>query len=279
MFQHFLITRFNLRKETWTTNKQNVAVLTEEWHENRFKLFKDYCFASVAAQTNKNFVWLVFFDTTTSEKYRLVIQELEQQLSNFKPVFVDGMDAFLPGIHNEIAKYNVDYIITSGLDNDDCIANEYVGEVQSNFDSQDFLAVDYVDGYTLQVAPKVLLGKKLHLYNPFMSLIEKNDTPKTFYAVAHRKWKKEKRVLQIRGKRIWSSVIHHENKINEFTGYGDVTAKMFFKYFSITSTKEDWITNEIIDTTKWRYRNLMNRVSSYFIFYSKQLKKKLGFYG
>ncbi len=66
MFQHFLITRFNLRKETWTTNKQNVAVLTEEWHENRFKLFKDYCFTSVAAQTNKNFVWLVFFSNGLS---------------------------------------------------------------------------------------------------------------------------------------------------------------------------------------------------------------------
>jgi hypothetical protein len=40
MFQHFLITRFNLRKETWTTNKQNVAVLTEEWHETDLNFLK-----------------------------------------------------------------------------------------------------------------------------------------------------------------------------------------------------------------------------------------------
>lgn len=279
MFQHFLITRFNLRKETWTTNKQNVAVLTEEWHENRFKLFKDYCFTSVAAQTNKNFVWLVFFDSTTSEKYREIIKELQRELDNFKPVFVEGMDSFLPGIFSEIEKYNTDYIITSGLDNDDCIANNYVEEVQSNFNKQDFLAVDYVDGYTLQVAPEVLLGKKLHVFNPFMSLIEKNCKPKTFYAVAHRKWKKEKKVRHIRGKRIWSSVIHHENKINEFTGYGVITPDVFFNNFTIAEEKKKWVCSTVIPSSKWRFKNLVNSVSSHFIYNSKRLKKKLGFYG
>jgi hypothetical protein len=246
---------------------------------NRFKLFKDYCFTSVAAQTNKNFVWLVFFDSTTSEKYREIIKELQRELDNFKPVFVEGMDAFLPGIYSEIEKYNTDYIITSGLDNDDCIANNYVEEVQSNFDKQDFLAVDYVDGYTLQVAPEVLLGKKLHVFNPFMSLIEKNCKPKTFYAVAHRKWKKEKKVRHIRGKRIWSSVIHHENKINEFTGYGVITPDVFFNNFTIAEEKKKWLCSTILQSSKWRFKNLVNSVSSHFIYNSKRLKKKLGFYG
>ena len=61
MFKHFLITRFNLIKADWNTNKKDKAVLTEEWHENRFKLFLNYCYPSVAAQQNKNFTWLVFF--------------------------------------------------------------------------------------------------------------------------------------------------------------------------------------------------------------------------
>ena len=42
MFKHFLITRFNLRKDDWTTNKKKIAVLTEEWHKNRFNLFTNY---------------------------------------------------------------------------------------------------------------------------------------------------------------------------------------------------------------------------------------------
>ncbi|NOQ92400.1 MAG: hypothetical protein GQ552_06770 [Flavobacteriaceae bacterium] len=54
MFKHFIITRFNLKQEGWNTNKNNKAILTEEWHENRFKLFINFCFSSVRSQTNRN---------------------------------------------------------------------------------------------------------------------------------------------------------------------------------------------------------------------------------
>jgi len=37
MFQHFLITRFNLRKKGWNTTRTNSEVLTDEWMENRLK--------------------------------------------------------------------------------------------------------------------------------------------------------------------------------------------------------------------------------------------------
>ncbi|WP_051227980.1 glycosyltransferase [Gillisia sp. JM1] len=59
MFQHYILTRFNLRAEDWTTTKNNEKVLTEEWLEERFDLFENYCFSSVRNQTNQNFKWLV----------------------------------------------------------------------------------------------------------------------------------------------------------------------------------------------------------------------------
>ena len=37
------------------------------------------------------------------------------------------------------------------------------------------MAIDFVDGYTLQVAPRVRLGLHSHVHNPFMSLIEKSE--------------------------------------------------------------------------------------------------------
>ena len=98
MFKHYLITRFNLRKPDWSVDKKNVAVLTDQWHDNRFEIFADYCFHSVKNQSNKNFEWLVFFDETTSSKYRQIIDSLKEQMPNFSPVFVDGMDNFLPEI-------------------------------------------------------------------------------------------------------------------------------------------------------------------------------------
>ena len=45
-YNHFLITRFNLRNPKWVSDKKNTPVLTDQWHENRFKLFNDFCFES-----------------------------------------------------------------------------------------------------------------------------------------------------------------------------------------------------------------------------------------
>jgi hypothetical protein len=253
-------------------------VLTEEWHKNRFKLFTDFCFPSVCSQTNQNFEWLVFFDTTTPEIYKQEILTLESQLSNFKPIFTDGMEQFFPSIKAYIAKNQAPYIITSGLDNDDCLSKNYIEEVQKQFDNQKFIAIDFIDGYTLQISPNVKLGKKLHLYNPFISLIEKNEEPKTVSNVSHRLWKKENRILQIKNLPIWSSVIHDENKVNEFTGFGHVEIESFLENFKISKDAERLIRSKIIPSNEWKFTNISNHIKSKWNVVFKNLKKKLGFY-
>tara|TARA_R110002096_G_scaffold104_5_gene486 strand:- start:2089 stop:2928 length:840 start_codon:yes stop_codon:yes gene_type:complete len=278
MFNHFLITRFNLKRSDWKTNKNNEEVLTDEWHKNRFNLFTNFCFPSVASQTNKNFEWLVFFDSSTTKVYRDLIKTLEVKLPNFKPFFIDGMDQFLPSLKSYISKFNEDFIITSGLDNDDCISKNYIKEVQANFNKQDFLALDFVDGYTLQISPNGKLGKKLHQYNPFISLIEKNTNAQTVCNVSHRLWKKEKRILQIKNKRVWSSVIHQENKVNEFTGFGNVNETDFFENFIISDEKRSFLQKNIIPQKKWIISSTINNCSSHWNIIFKNFKKKLGFY-
>lgn len=278
MFQHFLITRFNLRKSEWTTNKKNVAVLTEAWHKNRFQLFTDYCFPSVSAQTKTNFKWLVFFDITTPEIYKQQIKNLVSQFSNFTPIFVDGMDAFLPALKTFVSQFDTPYIITSGLDNDDCLSKKYVETVQSYFDHQDFMAVDFIDGYTLQIAPDYKLGKKLHLYNPFISLIEKNENPKTICNVSHRLWKKEKRILQIKNTPIWTSVIHEENKVNEFTGFGPVELNTFLENFKIAPEAATRIKSKLVPRNEWMVSNVFNYVTSHWNVIFKNFKKSIGLY-
>ncbi|PHS63344.1 MAG: hypothetical protein COB12_09335 [Flavobacterium sp.] len=278
MFQHFLITRFNLKKTDWTTNKKNVPVLTEEWHKNRFKLFTDYCFPSVDSQINKNFIWIVFFDTSTSETYRKVISLLENKMPNFKPIFIDGMDLFLPSIKEYIKDFDEEYIITTGIDNDDCISNTFIDEIQNKFNKQEFMLLDFVDGYTIQTQSEIKIGKKLHQYNPFISLFEKNDNPKTIKNVSHRNWKKEKNIVQIRDVRIWSSVIHHENKVNEFTGYGNVNLKEFFENFTINKNQQHYIKTQNIPKSNWLLESFFNFLSSYWKFIFKNFKRSLGVY-
>lgn len=278
MFKHFLITRFNLRRSDWSTNKKNVAVLTDEWHKNRFELFTNYCFPSVKSQVNTNFEWLVFFDTTTPDIYKTLISELQKEMPNFIPLFIDGMDYFLDGVKDYIKKYNSEYVITSGLDNDDCISVNYIDEIQKRFNNQSFLALDFVDGYTIQTQSKLKIGKKLHLYNPFISLIEKSTNLITVCDVSHRIWKKEKRIQQVKHVRTWASVIHHENKVNEFTGYGSVDIAGFLEVFKLSNKQKVFIKSHYVPVSKWQIQSAINCISSYRIVLYKNLKKKLGLY-
>jgi len=278
MFKHFLITRFNLRKDDWTTNKKNKAVLTEEWHKNRFKLFTDYCFSSVKSQTNKDFLWLVYFDTTTPDDYKNIIASLQKEMTNFIPIYIEGMSHFLPSIKSYIKDFDEEYLITSTLDNDDCISRTYINEVQKRFAKQDFMAVDFIDGFTIQTQSLIKVGKKIHQFNPFISLIEKNNNPKTICNVSHRIWKKEKRILQIRGIRVWASVIHHENKVNEFTGYGNVNINRFIENFILSQKQKTYIESNYISVSNWRIQSIINCCSDNWKYLFKNIKKSLGFY-
>ncbi|WP_242120405.1 glycosyltransferase [Aestuariivivens sediminicola] len=278
MFKHFLITRFNLRNPDWTTSKKNKSVLTKEWHDNRFELFTNFCFESVKGQTNTNFEWLVYFDTTTPEKFKTIIRDLEKKMPNFIPIFIDGMSLFLPSITSYIAKCSEPYIITSRIDNDDCLGKQYIATVQKQFNRQDFMAVDFIDGYTIQTHPQIKIGKRLDQYNPFISLIEKNNNPKTVWSIRHSHWKREKHVLQLKGERHWASIIHEENKVNEFEGYGNVDVDIMFQNFAISKIWEQRIKAEAIPYSKWKFQSFLNRLESYWDYAFRNMKKALGVY-
>lgn len=278
MYKHYLITRFNLRKSDWVSDKKNVEVLTDMWHHNRFNLFKDFCFSSVKAQTNTNFEWLVFFDETTTEKYRGIITSLEEQTPNFTPVFVNGMDEFLPKINTIINECQEEFIITSRIDNDDCLSKFYIEEIQKRFNKQSYMAFDFINGYTIQIQPDIKVAKRLDQFNPFITLIEKNDNPKSVWQVRHSHWKREKNITQIKDVKIWASVIHQENKINGFGGFGNVDVDAFLNEFVIADHQAKNIKENVIPKSKWKYLSIKNVYRSYSNLYFKNLKRSLGVY-
>jgi len=278
MFHHYLITRFNLRASDWKVSKSNKKVLTEEWHKDRFQLFTDYCFSSVLSQTNQNFKWLVYFDISTPEKYKNVIKSLEAKMDNFIPLFIDGMDNFLPEIKAYLSNSDKEYLITSRLDNDDSLSKNYIEEIQKRFNKQDFMALDFIDGYTIQTHPSVKIGKRLDQFNPFITLIEKNQNPKSVWHVRHSHWKREKNVTKIREVRIWAAIIHQENKINSFVGYDAVDLEDFFELFKISESEKQNIKNNHIPYSEWKKLSRSNYISSIWNFTFKNIKKSLGVY-
>lgn len=280
MFQHYLITRFNLRNPKWDVTKNNETLLTDEWMEHRMGLFGNFCFPSVAAQANTNFTWLIYFDVTTPQRFQDEIATMIAGHSNIRTFFINGMPDFYPQIQKLIAEESKDksYLITSRIDNDDCIHKHFIDEVQKQFKSQDYQAIDVIKGYSLQVKPRVMLGKKEHIFNPFISLIEKNDNPKTVWFSDHNMWKKETRITRITDKRLWMSIIHEKNKVNEFDGYADVKWENVRTDFIVSPEMDAIIQNNQIPHSEWRYLSFRNRLYVKWVLFNKMLKKSLGIY-
>ena len=280
MYKHYLITRFNLRNKNWDVTKNNETLLTREWMTHRIELFRNFCLPSVVNQTNTDFQWLLFFDETTDEDFKNQLNSLLQPYKHFRAFYIDGMDAFHSSIKSFIEKDSKDnaYLITSRIDNDDCIHKDYIQTIQNQFQSQDFMAIDILKGYSLQISPDIMLGKKEHIFNPFISLIEKNDTPKTVWFSDHNMWKKESRRVEIANQRLWMSIIHEKNKVNEFDGYDNVSWDSIKSDFIVSETIDKKVNSEIIPHRNWRYLSFKNKLYVNYVLMSKKFKKALGLY-
>ena len=280
MFSHYLITRFNLKNPKWDVTKNNETLLTDEWLEHRLWLFENFCFPSVAAQTNRNFNWLIYFDTTTPQHYKERIEAIVAGQPNIKLFYIDGMAAFYPEIKKFITQNAAgkEYLITSRIDNDDCINKNFIDAVQQQFKSQDYMAVDVIKGYSLQIKPDIMLGKKEHIFNPFISLIEKNTDPKTVWFNDHNLWKKETRIIQVSDKRLWMSIIHEKNKVNEFDGYGNIKWEEINKDFIVSPPMAANIAHNILPHSKWAWTSFKNETYVKWVLFNKMLKKALGIY-
>lgn len=280
MFKHLLITRFNLKNPEWKQlTKNNESLLDDSWMNERLELFSNYCFPSISNQSNQNFEWLLYFDSTTSETHKSKIAEIIGNTTNIKSFYIDGMPVF----NESIIKYveeniSTEYLITSRIDNDDCIHKDFINEIQKHFDKQDFLAIDNIEGYTLQIEPNFILGKKEHIFNPFISLIEKNKNPKTVWHYVHNMWKKEPRLIHVTEKRLWLSVIHGKNKVNEFDGYGNIKWNSLKNDFIVSEKVSQKIENDQLPFSKWWFLSLRNFLYVKRVLFSKQLKKMLGVY-
>ncbi|MGO4891673.1 glycosyltransferase [Flavobacterium sp. W21_SRS_FM6] len=218
----------------------------------------------------------MFFNITTPEKYHSIIRQLQQQCANFTPVFIDGMDAFYEQSKREIRqRLNKPFVITSRLDNDDSLHQDYIKEVQSHFKQQRFMAIDFVDGYTLQIEPHVRFAKRAHTHNPFLSLIESSIDFKTVWFInRHGQWSKIKHVTTVRHKPMWMSVIHRENKVNEFLGFGRVDWHEIDN-FNLAHSAQCKLTSQKKGFETWKWRSIKNELKTHWKVNTRLLKRML----
>src|SRR5690606_38062445 len=106
-----------------------------------------------------------------------------------------------------------------------------------------------------EIQPRHRLGQALDPCNPFVSLIERNRGPLSVWHRSHGSWKRETRVQHIRGQRSWLSLIHSQNKTNEFRGFGAVPPGNVADFFPDPAARAAALKG-LEPVARWRWRSL-----------------------
>jgi Putative rhamnosyl transferase len=214
-FEQFIITAFNVDFGL----KSREEILSYEYLNQRFELFKQFCYPSVFHQINQNFKWLVFFDSETPQSFRDEIDILTEW-KRFVPVYVPPVSD--PGnFWREVVKSYLspatEFLITSNLDNDDSLSKNFVELVQNNYQEQEFEFVNFPFGYMLRDDGLFL---REFLSSPFISLIEKADNILTCKAINHNDlfilYNRGVPVRQLIADPIWLQIVHSTNLLNRW---------------------------------------------------------------
>ena len=242
MFKHFIITRFNIRMESnYDFDKNKKSTNTDEWLEDRFFLFEKYCFPSIKNQINRNFIWFVLFDTQTPEKYRKRIIGYQQILAQFVPLYIP--DGLYPALSEAINKAMVDYlqegdryVITTRIDNDDAFHRNMIDEVQSRFNEQNNIFLNFNNGFQYDVEKEILVKMK-YINNHFISRIEKrNALVETVITYNHALINEIAEVLYIENKEpLWIEIIHNGNISNGLRLYVPKFSGKVFNSFGFSA--------------------------------------------
>lgn len=273
--QHFILTRFNLL--LWNKDKEGEPVRSREWLSHRFDLFEKYCLPSIVAQSCKDFVWIVLFDSTTPDIYKNKIELYQLDCPQLVPVYVEPQNGryFVEIFRREVIKrLSFKRVITSYLDNDDAFSVRFVEDLQQRVVTlADGTFVNYTDGYQFYTDYNYVM--QIHYpRNHFVSVVENGNSSsvKTIYGYGSHYY-----IDKIKGVRIefvkdmpmWCEVIHEKNMGND--AYFLLGAKMVN---DTNLLKREFAIDEVVNhsfalyTTRFipRYIKTFIRRIGYFLF-------------
>jgi len=213
MIQHFIITRFNIVSEGRETPIRN----SPGWLDRRFDLFEAYCLPSMAAQTVKAFRWLIYFDEGTPAPYRERIARAQQAV-DFEARFVGPFwETLVAGDVAERVDPAADLILTSRIDNDDAVAQDFIERIQDEATRTPINCVlNFQHGLALHDGR---IYTATDTSNPFTTLVEAGGCPiETIWAARHHELGAKWRVRQVQGRPAWLQVVHGENVSNRIKG-------------------------------------------------------------
>jgi hypothetical protein len=216
--QHFIITPFYVRRHFFSnTGKVEVRHASLEWLDDRLRLFEAYCLPSVAAQSDQNFNWYLYFDDSTPGKYldRVAAAIAIARRDNIfikRCALWEGstlVSDLVAGLDERTR-----WVITTRLDNDDGLQRDFVSMLHAGVEEKtEFLnfprGIIWYSGRYYEYR---------HPSNAFLSMVEPADSPRTVWLVPHENAPRIAPVRQLPQTPAFLQVIHGNNVSNKPRG-------------------------------------------------------------
>lgn len=219
LYKHFVITRFNIRVHYGCKLKNPEdnpmdKILDEDYLEERFDIFEKYTFPSMKNQKNKNFIWIILFHKRTPNKFKERIQRLKLDF-NFVDLYFDDEERFSFSEYCNNFEKEEEYFLTTRIDNDDMINEEYISIVQE-YANENFhqCVISFEKGikYDLKSQKKF---KYIRKDNHFLSMIGSREECILQYNHAKILNSGKEIVFLNPDLYMWTEIIHDSNVINK----------------------------------------------------------------
>lgn len=254
--KHYILTRYNVA----TPGRWEDIRLRPNWLEKRYELFVDYCLPGIAAQTRKDFEWILFFDTQTPKEYL----ERMENLQKVFPFRIQTTDLFeMKDLCGHFMKEQGDgeWLLTTRLDSDDILSHDFVERLRNVAKPGIHQNINFPNGFILSVKNgKLSLYKERDLSGPYASLMEPYSTHiQTIWGRHHRRIDEMAPIIQEGEKPAWLQVIHDDNISNHVRGVRVPLASQFdnFPILRTLSQNQNETEKEVllenVMITPWRH--------------------------
>ena len=219
----FILTRFNI-KLWWTSAKDGSPVQTEEWLEERFRLFEKYTYPSVTSLNYRDFHWICLFDASTPERFRQKVDGYIKDEPRLVACYITAQEA---GKFQDVFRQKVrslakegEGLITIYLDNDDCVRNDYIDKLIAFAKDANYGTV-FSFKYGIQYYEQMNLAVRIpYPNNHFLAYYEEmGDHIKTIWGFWHFVIYKYRKINiytdNNREDPMWIEVIHKANVDND----------------------------------------------------------------
>jgi len=135
MIQHFIITQFSYRR-VYLSQVQGQDPLNPKNLEHRFQLFELTCLPSMLNQVEQDFTWILIVDPDLPKKYRerlgkLISGRSNNFIHNYNKETDFGSLLWL----KPYLKQNVEFVITTKLDDDDALFTGFTKYIQKHVEA------------------------------------------------------------------------------------------------------------------------------------------------